>query len=75
MARSAADNLGTHTMDTEKRFTCVSLPSDPQYANLHLSGAVLSGWRDFAPGRAKLEALQVGDTAVDDDGDTWERTA
>lgn len=68
MARAAADNLGTHTM--EKQFTV----TDP-------TGAVTSTpWKaeweclsfEF---RLDLECAKPGDTFTDDEGNVWERIA
>ena len=81
MARAAADNLGTHTMATlqvhEKQFVLT-----PQYDKRctyseTTQEALERGWSpgNWVSARNALEALEIGETLVDEDGDTWERIA
>ena len=54
-----------------KLFTCTSLPSDPQYANLT---SVDASFMTGVP-VVRFDALDFGEVLVDGDGDTWERIA
>jgi hypothetical protein len=38
-----------------------------------LVDAAENGWDDYVLGVEALDSLEVGESAVDDDGDTWER--
>jgi len=70
MARAAADNLGTHTMDTEKRYTLI-------YKGDLQPEVITDPDTRFMPvgvGEA-IEHLAVGESYTDPDGDTWERIA
>lgn len=62
-------------MDTEKRFTCIDTSHIGDFIDLSISAACLAGWWDVDAGRTKLDALELFDSCVDDDGDTWERIA
>lgn len=68
MARAAADSLGTHTM---KQFNLT-------FGDVELGATVNNDEAfDVAPAsvHGALDALAVGETVIDEDGDTWERIA
>lgn len=70
MARAAADNLGTHTMD-KNHFTC-KFPTGTLRFKCH--ECEVGGFANDETAD-RIGALAVGETLVDEDGDTWERIA
>jgi hypothetical protein len=59
-------------MDNEKQFRCSHGRARATFTR-ELESAVELGWDDYAAGRIILDLLEVGQTAVDQDGDSWER--
>lgn len=66
-------------MDNEKRFKLAHISDDDrirfQGQEHPLLMASSMGWLYPSVGREALEALDVGETLIDQDGDTWERIA
>lgn len=52
----------------DKKFTILGV-------TYNLDQAANIGWDDPAVGADELDALEIGETLIDEDGDTWERIA
>lgn len=70
MARAAADNLGTHTMDKHFKLTYADGFVDPRAAAESDVGAACPSFDE-----PDVLSLDVGASHVDEDGDTWTRIA
>lgn len=65
-------------MDNEKRFKCnaTTAPQDIDDAVcVGFAISIAAGDEDRGDVRARFDALEIGETLVDEDGDTWERIA
>lgn len=65
-------------MDTEKRFKCNATTAPENIDDAVCVGFAISiggGTHDRGEVRARFDALEIGETLTDEDGDTWERIA
>lgn len=66
-------------MNTDKQFKCsfqfTPVSSIAEAAGWGFGTQVEDGLVDVAEVEARFDALEIGETLVDEDGDTWERIA
>ncbi len=63
-------------MDTGKKFSCNALSllhTLDDAAAIAFGVAIGDGWKTFDDARNLFDELDLGETLVDEDGDTWER--